>query len=55
MIRRKVTEEQVKIRERIMAELGAIPALSPAARKLLTAEGFLSYFLELRQLFPTYE
>ena len=39
----------------IMAELGAIPALSPAARKLLSAEGFLSYFLELRQLFPTYE
>ena len=24
-------------------------------RKLLSAEGFLSYFLELRQLFPTYE
>ena len=55
MIRRKVTEEQVQIRERIMAELVGIPALSPAARKLLSAEGFLSYFLELRQLFPTYE
>ena len=55
MIRRKVTEEQVQIRERIMAELGDIPALTPAAQKLLTAEGFLSYFLELRQLFPTYE
>ena len=38
-----------------MAELGTIPALSPAARKLLSAEEFLSCFLELRELFPTYE
>ena len=37
------------------AELEAIPALSPAAQKLLTPEGFLSYFLEMRSLFPTYE
>ena len=30
-----------------MAELGTIPALSPTARKLLSAEELLSCFLEL--------
>lgn len=55
MIRRKVSEEQVRQRELLERELGAIPALSPAARKLLSAEGFLDYFLKARALFPTYE
>lgn len=55
MIKRKVTEEQMRQREQLVSELEAIPALSPAARKLLTAEGFLAYFLEARMLFPTYE
>lgn len=55
MIRRKVSEEQVRQREQLARELGAITALSPAARKLLSAEGFLDYFLKTRMLFSTYE
>ncbi len=55
MIMRKVSEEQARQREQLESELGAIPALSPAARKLLSAEGLLDYFLKARMLFPTYE
>ena len=55
MARRKVSEMQIRVRLRYENELGAIPALSPAARKLLSAQGFLDYFLEIRMLFPTYE
>ena len=46
---------QIRVRLRYENELGEIPALSPAARKLLSAQGFLDYFLEIRMLFQTYE
>ena len=46
---------QIRVRLRYENELGTIPALSPAARKLLSPQGFLDYFLEIRMLFPTYE
>ena len=45
----------MRIRKRYEDELGAIQPLSPAARKLLSPEGFIDYFLEIRMLYPTYE
>ena len=36
-------------------ELNEIEPLSPLARKLLSQEGFLDLFLEVRMLYPTYE
>ena len=55
MARRKISEAQLRLRMRYEEELGSIPALDPAARKLLSPEGFLEYFLEVRYLYPTYE
>lgn len=55
MLRRKITDAMLKFRETIEAKLGTIPALSDSARKLLTAQGFLDYFLEIRGFYPTYE
>lgn len=45
----------MRIRKRYEDELGAIQPLSPAARKLLSPEGFIDYFLEIRMLYPSYE
>ena len=40
-------------RERIEAELAAIPPMDPAMRKLLSAEGFADYFLRMEGLYPS--
>ena len=55
MARRKLSEAQHAARHRYEAELDTIPPLCPLARKLLSAEGFLDFFLEIRMLYPTYE
>lgn len=55
MPKRKVTDMQIRARQRYEEELSAIPPLSAEARKLLSQEGFLDLFLEVRMLYPTYE
>lgn len=53
MARRKITELQMRIRKRYEDELGAIQPLSPAARKLLSTEGFCDYFNKIYMLYPS--
>ena len=55
MARRILSDAQHAARHRYEAELGSIAPLCPQARKLLSAEGFLDLFLEIRMLYPTYE
>ena len=55
MARRKVSEMQLRVRQRYEEQLSAIPALSAEARKLLSPQGFLYTFLEIRMLYQTYE
>ena len=40
-------------RAEIEAELAAIAPLSPAMRKLLSAEGFADYYFEMQDLYPS--
>lgn len=53
MPKRKITEAQMSIRKRYEDELRAIQPLSPAARKLLSIEGFCDYFNEICMLYPS--
>ena len=46
---------QLRVRQRYEEQLSAIPALSAEARKLLSPQGFLYTFLEIRMLYQTYE
>ena len=55
MARRKVSEMQIRVRQRYEEQFSAIPALSAEARKLLSPQGFLYTFLEIRMLYQTYE
>ena len=55
MARRIVSEMQLRARQRYEELLSAIPALSAEARKLLSPQGFLYTFLEIRMLYQTYE
>lgn len=55
MAKKSISEAQIRARLRYEKELNEIEPLSPLARKLLSAQGFLDYFLEIRMLFPTYE
>ena len=55
MPKRKVTDMQIRARQRYEEQLAAIPPLSAEARKLLSPQGFLYTFLEIRMLYPTYE
>ena len=55
MARRKVSEMQLRVRQRYEEQLSSIPALSAEARKLLSPQGFLYTFLEIRMLYQTYE
>jgi hypothetical protein len=53
MPKRKITDTQMEIRKRYEAELRAIQPLTPAARKLLSHEGFCDYFNEICMLYPS--
>jgi hypothetical protein len=48
------SESRLARRTRIEAELAAIPVVDPAARKLTCAEGFIDYFLDMRDLYRSY-
>jgi hypothetical protein len=48
-----LTESQLARRNRIEAELSAIPAISASARKLTSADGFVDYFLEMQDLYSS--
>jgi len=41
-------------RERVEAELSAIPALDPTVRRLISADGFADYFLNMQDLYPSH-
>jgi len=55
MARRKISEMQTIVRQRYEGQLQSIEPLSDLARKLLSQEGFLDLFLEVRMLYPTHE
>jgi hypothetical protein len=50
---KQLTESQLARRNRIEAELSAIPAISASARKLTSADGFVDYFLEMQDLYSS--
>ncbi len=50
MARRKISEMQTRVRQRYEGQLKTIEPLSDLARKLLSQEGFLDLFLEVRML-----
>lgn len=41
-------------RERIESELSSIAPIDPALLKLMSAEGFADYFLQMRDLYPSH-
>ena len=41
-------------RERIEKELDSIATISPEAARILTTEGFLAYFVSMREIYPSY-
>lgn len=47
------TPQRVARRERIESELAAILPMDPAMKKLLSAEGFIDYFFEMQDLYPS--
>ncbi len=51
---KKYTDSQLARRTRVEAELSAIPAIPAAARKLTSQEGFINYFLDMRDLYQSY-
>ncbi len=51
---KKYTDSQLARRTRVEAELSAIPAIPAAARKLTSQEGFIDYFLDMRDLYQSY-
>jgi len=53
MARRKNTPTQIRIRERYEQRLAAIEPLTPDCKKLLSAEGFEEFYLEMRMLYPS--
>jgi len=55
MPKRRISENQMRVRQRYEKQLAAIPPLSDEARKLLSPQGFLYTFLEIRMLYHTYE
>ena len=55
MARRILSEAQNTTRQRYEAELQAVAPLPDLCRKLLSQDGFLDMFLEIRMLYPTYE
>ena len=51
---KRYTDSQLARRTRVEAELSAIPAIPAAARKLTSQEGFIDYFLDMRDLYQSY-
>ena len=51
---KRYTDSQLVRRTRVEAELSAIPAIPTAARKLTSQEGFIDYFLDMRDLYQSY-
>lgn len=47
------TPHKVARREKVESELSAIPPMDPAMKKLLSAEGFIDYFFEMQDLYPS--
>jgi len=55
MARRKIPESFTKFRRHYESMLESIPALSGVARKLLSPQGFLDIYMEIKMLYPTQE
>lgn len=51
--RKRYTASQTTRREIIESELSAIPVMDATMRKLLSAEGFGDYYLEMESLYPS--
>jgi hypothetical protein len=51
---KRYTDSQLARRNRVEAELSAIPAIPTAALKLTSAAGFADYYLEMRDLYQSY-
>ncbi len=51
---KRYTASQLARRERIESELSAVPSIHPAARKLISFEGFIDYFLEMRDVYSSH-
>ena len=55
MTRKKLPESFSKYRRHYESMLESIPELNGVARKLLTPQGFLDIYLEIKMLYPTQE
>ena len=55
MARKKLPDSFTKYRKHYESILEAIPPLSGVARKLLSPQGFLDIYMEIRTLYPTQE
>ncbi len=51
--KRRFSERQLRERERLEAELAEIEPMCELARRLTSAEGFVDYYLEMRDLYHT--
>jgi hypothetical protein len=51
---KRYTDSQLARRTRVEAELSAIPAIPTAARNLTSLEGFIDYYLDMRDLYQSY-
>lgn len=55
MPKRKLTPTQIAVRERYEREISAIPHIPMITRRFLSFEGFVEYYLVMRDLYPSYE
>lgn len=55
MARRKIPESFTKFRRHYESVLESIPPLNEVARKLLSPQGFLDIYMEIKMLYPTQE
>ena len=51
--KKKFTTRQLSERERIETELSSIPKQHPMIAKITSAEGFVDYYLSMRDLYNT--
>ena len=51
--KKKFTDRQLSERERIETELSSIPKQHPMIAKITSAEGFVDYYLSMRDLYNT--
>ena len=52
--KKKLSERQLKTRASLETSLGQIPPMCEQLRKITTAEGFVDYYLSMRDLYETY-